>query len=329
MPYQPAHPKQRRQRLVDIYNTSVRPSTPDYIDKTLTTDKQRAKYTAGFTGKGSFARGVGRLGMIRAINPSYSQPEDQLRDYSLGELDQLERGESNVNLREGDNPLRGEASQYASAHLGRASLDDSPMLASLSKYTRERLGTGLTPQETAAIRGQNVEAVQAAAGEQRRQMANQFAGSGLDARAQSAAMGRLANETMQGRAGVERFVTEKELERKKDIEGLGANVSQMELARLAQSEDFAGRMADLGERSRGFNVEAEERRRGMIEDRLMKLSDLANARREYDLGFIQSRREAKKNRELMAKMRRDAEPGGLETAASVLGGIRGGLSMGG
>jgi hypothetical protein len=320
MAAQPMTPRQQR-RFADTYETSIRPHVPDYVDAGFRNDRQRARYARGLTGRGRFGRAVGRLGVIRSMSESYSQPEDQLREYSLGELGRLERGESGVNLRHESSPLvdrmRRAGDDYASVVLG-----DSPMLASLSKYTRERLGTGLTPAESAAIRGQNVEAVEAAAGEQRRQMGNQFAGSGLDARAQAAAMGRLSNETMQGRAGVERFVTEKELERKRDFESLGANVSGMELDRLAHAEG-------LGERAREYDVETEERRRGMIEDRLMKLADLANARREYDFGFLQSRREARANRELMRKLRRDAEPSGLEKTGAILGGVYQGLFGGG
>jgi hypothetical protein len=558
-----AQQKQRRQQMLANYNQNIAPNLSQTTRSGLVTDKDKLQFARRGTQKGQLGYEIDQLQRIRDENPTYSQPEDQLRDYTLGELGGLKKGldlrsgevdyqrgqtrgnlgsadyqrgqtrdfrdtvdyqrggaaanarEGNVDFerggadtriaagragmdyqrgetdfgpevdyRRGDTDLREGTVDYkrdksdmqtrleerAFSNLGAGALNESPMLAQLSSYTRDRLGVGLTDEEMAAIRGPQIEATEAQAAESKRTMANDFAASGMDPRAASAAMGRVENSRMANRAGIERDLVLQRLQAQRDMEQLGTNVGQQELSRLAQAEDYSARIgelgeqnrqfdvstaegarqadvgtlensrqfdvgtavnerqaiADLGERGRQFDVSTaegarqydtslseqgrqydvgqeagenariaqmleggrqfdvgtavnerqaladlyqrdrqfdvttdegrrqfdaslleqgrqfdvgtdenarqydvttEQGRDQAIRNNALSLAEMANARREYDTGFVEARRQARMNRQLMNKMMRRAEPTPLENTGAIIGGIRGGLSM--
>src|SRR5262249_55545990 len=112
------------------------------------------------------------------------------------------------------------------------------------------------------------------------------------------------------------------LARKQQIEQLGLGVEQAG----EQAREF-----DVGtsEGARRFDVSADLQRRAQVESNLGALGTLGENRYQYDTGFVEARRQARLNRLLLGHLARKAQPGGLETAGAILGGIRGGLSMGG
>lgn len=226
-------------------------------------------------------RGVDALGRLRDLF-GYGEAEDTL---SRGARAEYEAG-APVNLRAGD----------------------STTLPQLSAYARERLGSGLTPEEVAALRGPQIESVEAAASEAKRQAANSAVASGYgDPRLGQMLAGRIENQREQGRAGVERDLVTRELQRKGEIENLSGRVAQQE------------------EAGRQFNITAEQERKARLEATLGALGAQGEARREYDTGFVQARNDAKMSRQMLLKALRRAEPSGLERASSIIGGVAGAI----
>ena len=183
-----------------------------------------------------------------------------------------------------------------------------PELAQLARYASERLGSGLTPDEVNALRNPLIEGIESQATEARRVAADQSVRSGYgDPRLGEVTAGRIENARGQARAGAERFVTEKELERKQQI------------------EDLMGRVAAEREGARRFDVGAEQERLARLEQLLNSMAELGEGRREYDVGFAEARRQARKARQQLMDALERAEPSGLEKASAIIGGISGGL----
>lgn len=149
-------------------------------------------------------------------------------------LDSLERGDSDVDL-----------------HRGRA-----PMVASLQEYAQSHLGKGLTPEQEAAIRGRMKDSTEMAAREREMGESSRLAAAGIDPRSGIAASraGMVANERARGLADIEREIT------------------LQDLARVGATEGLATSAAGLGERSREFDVGAEQDRRRGTESLLALLA---------------------------------------------------------
>jgi hypothetical protein len=249
------------------------------------TERQMARrYRSGI--HGVLTEGANQLKRNRDLY-GYGTAEDEAKKWALSQLQTAQTtGEPGV-------PLH---------------MDTSPGIATLSKYATERLGSGLTPEEAAALRGPQIEAVESQAGLARRQAADATVASGYgNPGLGQVAAGRIENEREQARAGVERNMVDKELQRKGEIETLMGN------ANTAQ------------EGQRQFNVGAQQSRLANLETLLQNLGQQGENRREYDVGFSQARHEAKLSRELLKRALRRAEPSGLEQASAILGGIRGGI----
>jgi hypothetical protein len=297
----------KRRSFDELYQQYVEPNlSPAAAAYLQGRPKAQRKQAQGFLKEETFPRQVSRQQTVRQMG-GYGAASTAQQDATLGELATYQAGGTPVNFRR-------EGVDYQAG--------GTPLLAQLSQYTRERLGSGLTPQEEAVIRGKGVEAVGTSAAESQRQLANTAAARGIDPRGALAAMGEVERQRQQGRTDVERGITEADLARKQQIEQLAEQTGQLG----EQTREF-----DVGtsEGARRFDVGADLQRRAQIDAVLGHLGELGENRYQYDTGFVEARRQAKMNRLLLEHLSRKAQPGGLETAGAILGGIRGGLSMGG
>jgi len=264
-----AKQKAHRADLEAGFESDVAPYLPGTTGEAGLTAARKRRYEKNV--RANRLGGVERL-LINRGRFGYNQPEQQLTQTETGEL--------------------------AGGALGPESQKQNPNLAAVSQYSLDRLGTGLTPQEEAAIRGPETEAVEAGAAEGSRTAANTLAASGLGPQsgAALATLGGIERTREQGRAGVERDVTKANLERKGAIEQLAQQQAQLEAQREAGLEQRVGGEAALTE-----------------------------GRREYDFGLVEARRQAALQRQLLQQALRAARPTGLEEVSSILGGIGSGL----
>jgi len=264
--------KKRQADLQAGFTTDVQPYLPPGAGGDVSPARQRQFERQVRQGR---LKGVERL-LINRGRLGYNQPEQQL---TQEETQALAGG------------ARGDSSQL-----------QTPNLAAVSQYSLDRLGTGLTPQEEAAIRGPAIEAVEAGAAEGKRTTADALAASGIGPQsgATLAAIGGVERTREQGRAQVERDVT------------------QADLARKGQIEQLAESQAGL-----------EAQRQSDLEKQLGQESALTEGRREYDVGLVEARRQARAQRALLMQALAAAKPTGLEEISGILGGIGSGLQMGG
>lgn len=292
----------RQQSLDNYYNTQIAPNLPGYAQAAYSADpQQRRQATKSYMGQGRLPLGTARLGSIRQGTPDYSQASDATQQQYLGDLSTpLDTQRGSVNYQVGGNQT----------------------IAQLSDYVKNRLGTGLTPEEAAAYRGQGIEQVEAAAQGARRNAANVATSAGLDPRAQTSMMGKIEANRMSGRAQVERGVTEEDLARKQQIEDLATKTGA-----LGEEE----RQFDVGtaEGARRFDVGANLQRQQQLAQEGIALGGQGENRFQYDTDFVEGRRQAQLNRQMLAHLARAAGPSGLERTGAILGGIRGGLSPSG
>src|SRR4029077_1696516 len=174
-----------QQNYGELYNSSVGPNLPSTMQNYYTgrpdAQKQAAK---SYYGKYSLPRGTAKLSGLRQSDPSYSGAASSLQDETLGQLGQYDNGGSPVNFR------RDEVNYQQGG---------TPLLAQLSSYVSQRLGTGLTPDEQAVIRGRGIEGVSASTAEAQRQIGNSAVASGLDPRATTGGQTSPAGQRQQQR----------------------------------------------------------------------------------------------------------------------------------
>jgi hypothetical protein len=315
--------RERRTRDAAIFDEQFGAGLPSWMTGRMG-EKQKARYVRK-VGKDAFRSG--RLGEISddLYNAEY---ENQLGDWTKGELERMRGGEELVDTRRGDAPTLAATGDLIRQRLSGAggTTADTPMLAHLSRYARERLDTPLTAAEMAAFRGSGIEAVDRGAAEGKRTLANSLsrAGLGRSGLAFSEA-GKLERERERGRSGVERDLIAKQLEQRAIAEQLAANVSGQEATRRAHLEGLGAQIGGQEDQARRFDVAAEEERRARIEQLLGSLATLGEARREYDVGLIEGRKQSKLSRRLYERALRNAQPSGWEKAAGYVGGVIGGL----
>jgi len=295
-------PAQRRSDQDAYYQTQMAPNLPDYATAAYASHpKMRRQAAKSYMAQGRLPLGTARLGSIRQGTPDYSQVENAAQGSYLSDLaTPLDTQRSGVDYQAGGNQ----------------------MISDLSNYARARLGTGLTPEESAMYRGQGIEQVEGAAQASRRQGADMASSAGLDPRAQTAMFGKIEANRMAQRAQVERGVTEQDLQRKAQIEDLATKTGA-----LSEEE----RQFDVGtaEGARRFDVGAQLQRQQQLAQQGMGLGAQEENRYQYDTGFVEARGQARQNRQLLRYLARKAAPSGLEKAGAILGGIRGGLSPSG
>lgn len=213
----------------------------------------------------------------------YDQPETPLREHFLEEL---EAGAPVDYMRE-----------------------QSPTLGAISEYAQSRLGSGLTPEEEAAIRQRGKSAVESSYREGTRGEGTRLAMAGIDPRSGVASQKALQLERgrQQGLTGVESDITAADLERKGAL------------------ENFARGVSGLEESGRQFDVGTSEQRQMGVEAGLGDLARLAESRRTYDIDTAEGQRQAKRARQASKKAAKQLEPGGLQQAGAILGGIFGGV----
>lgn len=184
-----------------------------------------------------------------------------------------------------------------------------PTLGRMSSYLNARLGVGLTPEETAAIRGRGIEQTEGSAATASRDTGQRLAAAGIDPRSGLAAAqyGGIERQREAGRAGVERDITQADLERKQQI------------------EQEAAQQAALEESARQFDVGAGLRRQGMVETGLGALADMGEKQREYNLDYSESQRQAAKSRKAWDAAGRALQPSTLEKWAGGISGLLSGL----
>ena len=294
--------QQRRQQLDTYYQNQIQPTLPEYAQAAYADrPRLRRQATRSYMAQGRLPLGVARLSSIRQANPDYSQASTATQQQYLSDLQTpLDTQRAGVDYQVGGNQT----------------------ISQLSNYVQQRLGTGLTPAEEALYRGRGMEATEAAAAGARRTAANQAVASGLDPRAQMATSNILERQRQQQRADVERQVTEEDLKRKAEIEDLATKTGA-----LREEE----RQFDVGtaEGARRFDVGAGLQRQQLLASEGLGLGGQEENRYQYDTGFVEGRRQARANRELLRHLARAAAPSGLERAGAILGGIRGGLSPNG
>lgn len=286
---------------VDIFNREFAPDLPSWVTEGMP-DAKKANYVKRARGG---AQGLARLTKLREVG-GYGTAEDQLQGDVTSELGKVRSGAY------GDDPLHRSINSRLE---GDQAYNDVPALASISKYARERLGTGLTPEESAALRGAQTEVLEAQNAEGRRGLANRAAAGGmLQSGATEAAAGQLENQRAQGRVGIERDIIGRDLQRKKEIEDLLSDTARQEAARRAQVESEAMGLHETDLTHEQF-----------LQKLLAGLTDQQEGRYEYDMGLLTARRQAALNRALMEAALRRAEPSSAEKNASIIGGVLGGL----
>ena len=193
-----------------------------------------------------------------------------------------------------------EAGSPVDLHMERA-----PLVGGLQEYAMSRLGTGLTPEEEAAIRGRMKDVTEGAARTSERGESARLSAAGIDPRSGIAAsrMAGIANERARGLADAEREITLQDLARKGDIESL------------------ATAAGGLGERAREFDVGAEEGAEAHDENTLYALAGLKERGFENLLDYTESARQAKKSRQSAREAAAALEPGALEYTGTILGSL--------
>lgn len=317
---------QRRAGFLSTYDSQIAPYL-DPVSGSNMSPKQKINMVKGQAK--SLGPGLGALNRLRDAY-GYGDAEKQFTNYAESSLNGQGPG-AVPDLHHTGNEELGQLKSYANQRLlgdPMTAINDVPTLAKLSTYARERLGTGLTPAEMAALRNPQIESVEANAATSRRNAADTAARSGFgDPRMGAVASSRIENQRMQGRADVGRQMTLAELQRKKEIEDLSTNVAGQEAARRSQVEGLAGGVAQGEENARQFDTTASENRRQRLEQLLGQAGEFQEGRREYDVGMIEARRNSKINRRLMEQALRRAQPTGLENASAILGGINQGLQQ--
>lgn len=324
-----------RARDTALFDANVRSTLPDWLTASMN-DRQKAKYIQRFRKPGGGRLGQ-QLGVAAAQRDQfgYGAQEDALGNYLTGEFGAAQREgqptEARLNLRREQSPTLTATGDYAQARLGGPTLTEgeSPVLAKLAAYAKERLGSGLTPQEISALRAPQIEAVEGAAREGQRTLANRLASQGMTSGglAETEA-GRLERARMGGRAGIERDLVTRALQRKGEIEALNAQVGGQELQRRGALEELARGVGGQEEAAREFDVGTTTARLGDLERMRAALAAMGEGRREYDLGFGEAKRQSKISRRLMRDALRRANPSTLERVSSILGGVVGGLGGG-
>lgn len=209
----------------------------------------------------------------------YNEPTDQLQTHLTSEL----AAGSPVDLHAERAPLVGELQQYAS----------------------ERLGTGLTPEEEAAIRGRMKDVTEATSREREMDASRGLAAAGIDPRSGIAASraGQIANQRAQGLTDIEREITLQDLARKGDIESLATSAG------------------GLGERAREFDVGAEEAASTHDENALYALAGLRENQFQNNLDYSESGRQARAARRAARRAAAELEPGALQYTGTILGAL--------
>lgn len=317
------------QRDLGYYNEDFAPNAPGWVTGALN-DRQKVKRVRSAR-TSPLRSGMQNLQMLRESG-GYGDAEDALTHYSVDALEKAGRGETpNVNLHHTGDEEQGFLKDYANTRLSGSpemALNDVPTLARLSTYARERLGQGLTPDEYATLQGGQLDMVESAAASGKRTAANAAARSGMIQTGGVASAG-LESERLKARAGVGRYMTEANLGRKKDIESLALSTAEQEAARRAQVEGIGKDvMAEEGV-NRRFDVGAEQDRLAKVEDLLTRVSAFGEARREYDTGFVEARKEATLNRAMYKKALKRAEPTSWEKTSGILNAVLSGLGGGG
>lgn len=189
---------------------------------------------------------------------------------------------------------------------------EAPLMGQVSSYVQQRLGTGLTPAEEAAIRSRDRGVVEGQTAQARQNLANRLTGTGIDPRSGLAMQGagQIRGQELQGLTGVEQDITMQDLARKQQIENLASQTAAQE------------------QQARQFDVESQQRRQALTEAGLGSLANLAQQRFGGLLDWSESKRQAWMRRQALAKAAKAAQPSGLENAASILGGITSGLGIG-
>lgn len=248
-------------------------------------DKQKAKFVR--TQRQLGGRGIAGL-QVQRDTFGYGDPEEALRQHVQSGLDAADAN--------GGSPV-------VNTHH-----DESTTLPLLAKYAEEHLGSGLTPQEWANYNATNVETIEGSSADARRQLANRLQASGMgQSGAAIAGAGQLDDQRLQALSAAKRDLIAKDLARKSDLEKLATGVSQQE------------------EQARQFDTGAEQDRLAKLEAEQAGLADMGEARREYDTGYVEARRQSRLSRQLLAQALARANPTGWERTASITGGILGGL----
>lgn len=315
----------KKQRRAALFDERLSSTLPDWFTSGMT-EQDKSGYVRRLRKRGgqSLVRPLGMLAATRR-DFGYGTPEEELRTYARGQLDQAGgTGTPGVDL--GTSPTAEAAGSYARQRLANPNFDDTPTLARMSSYVRERLGTGFTPEELNAFRGQQVEALESQAAEGKRQAAAAYGAAGLGRSPYAAReTGKIERERERGRVGIERDLIARNLQRKAEIEALGTSTAGMEAARRGELERYATAAGGLEEQARGMNIDAALKRRAQLEALYGGLSEMGEGRRQFDTGLAEARRQAKINRRLMKQALLRAEPSGLERTSSILGGVLGGL----
>lgn len=220
----------------------------------------------------------------------YGKEQDQLQQHYGAQIDPA-TGQAKVDLQKGTEPGFNQWTNYVGQHLGK----------------------GLTPQEEAAIRGPQKEAVESSFNNAMGDESTRESMAGIDPRSGIAAdaAGKLQNSRAQQLADVERNVVGQNLARTRDFETYGQGVAGQE------------------EGQRQFNVGTGLGRTAQVESGMAGLAGLGEQQRQYDLGFTESQRSAAMSRKAIADAANKAKPSTLETVAGGISGVIGGATGGG
>lgn len=272
-------------------------------------------------------RAMGQV-QIASERLGYEQPRHDLQNYYSQELQ-----DPSIDLHKDQEGTLGKLSAWARGEGGAGAyhMDMSPTIGRLSSYVQQRLGVGLTPEQEASIRGRGMESVNSATQDAVRSESSRMAAAGMDPRSGAAAsrFGQIANARAQGLTGVERNVTDENLQRIREMEGLATNVGQLEEGQRSTNLNTDLATARDEEAARQYDVGAEQARRNQVEGGMQNIANLNEQRRQYDINYTESARQARMARQMMRRAARAMRPSSLEKWAAGIGGALKGLGVSG
>jgi hypothetical protein len=268
--------------------------TPDYL--TGLGVKNPAHYLHELqTGKGPAYK---QLNLLGAISKRYQQPQDKLTSALEGDLQTAEQDlDAQVNLQKQEDPLLGQ----------------------MNDYFTSRLGTGLTPDEESAMRGELRAPVESAYNTAVRSAGQAGATAGIaPGSGVSIAQGQQAQQQrQQGESNVENEIVQANLQRQQEIEQEAAG--QESTAEGARTEDIGAQQAQQ---------QLQLRQLALAEGGLGGISSLAEGEREFDVSETEAKRQAWLARQMWQKAGAAMQPSTMEDIAQGIGGFLGGVGMG-
>jgi hypothetical protein len=190
--------------------------------------------------------------------------------------------------------------------------DWQPQISQLSEYAQSHLGQGLTPEETAAIRGRMQDTLASSGAQAQDQASSAMAASGIDPSSgvgQARAL-QLQRTQQQGGADIEREITLQDLARKGELEGLAQNVGGLNLG-----------VGKLDESGREYDVTSEQNRQAQVEQGMSDITGLESGQFTDLRDYAESKQQAKAARAASRKAAREAQPGAMETTGMILGAV--------